>query len=69
MIRCVWLLLLLAAMAGSPAVAQTVERKAGEYPLTPDSLPRNGAPKGRLEGPFEFRSQIVSSGRIWSPRL
>ena len=70
MIRRVWLhvtLLLLATVAGSPAVAQTVERKAGEYPLTRDSLPQEGVPKGRLEGPFEFRSQIIANTvrRYW----
>ena len=59
------LLVMLAAAA--PASAQTAERKAGEYPLTPDSLPRDGVPKGRLEGPFEFRSQVIAGTvrRYW----
>jgi len=34
-------------------------RKPGEYPLMADSLPQQGVPKGRLEGPFEFRSKII----------
>ncbi|MEM6688531.1 MAG: alpha/beta hydrolase-fold protein [Planctomycetota bacterium] len=28
------------------------------YPPHPDSLPRDGVPKGELKGPFEFRSEI-----------
>lgn len=27
--------------------------------LTPDHLPQEGVPKGRLEGPFEFHSKII----------
>ncbi len=34
-------------------------RRPGEYPLMPDSLPQPGVPKGRLEGPFEFLSQVI----------
>jgi enterochelin esterase family protein len=34
-------------------------RKPGEYPLGADSLPQADAPKGRLEGPFEFHSKII----------
>ena len=42
-------------------------RRAGEYSLLPDSLPQDGIPKGRLEGPFEFRSQIIEGTvrRYW----
>jgi hypothetical protein len=36
-------------------------RKPGEYPLGPDSLPQPGVPKGRLEGPFPYRSQILAN--------
>jgi hypothetical protein len=39
--------------------AKAAMRRPGEYPLMPDSLPQEGAPKGRLEGPFEFRSKII----------
>ncbi|MEJ0087588.1 MAG: family 16 glycoside hydrolase [Pseudomonadota bacterium] len=42
-------------------------RRAGEYALTADSLPQEGIPKGRLEGPFEFRSKIIAGTvrRYW----
>ena len=36
-------------------------RKPGDYPLGPDSLPQPGVPKGRLEGPFLFKSQIIAN--------
>jgi hypothetical protein len=36
------------------------DRKAGQYTLTADSLPQTGVPKGRLEGPFLFRSRILA---------
>jgi hypothetical protein len=39
--------------------AKAAMRRPGEYPLMPDSLPQEGVPKGRLEGPFEFRSKII----------
>ncbi len=34
-------------------------RKPGTYPLTADSLVQPDVPRGRLEGPFEFRSRII----------
>lgn len=34
-------------------------RRPGEYAFMPDSLEQPGVPKGRLEGPFEFKSQII----------
>ncbi|MDQ5977788.1 MAG: hypothetical protein QG602_760 [Verrucomicrobiota bacterium] len=34
-------------------------RKPGDYPLTADSLPQEGVPKGQLLGPFEWRSSII----------
>jgi hypothetical protein len=42
-------------------------RKPGEYALSPDSLPQANVPKGRLEGPFEFRSKIITNTvrRYW----
>ena len=60
-------ILLCAGLAASSASAQTATRKPGDYPLTPDSLPQDGVPKGRLEGPFEFRSQIIANTvrRYW----
>jgi len=43
------------------------ERKPGEYPLGPDSRPKPGVPRGRLEGPFEFRSTVLAGTvrRYW----
>ena len=41
------------------AAADEPTRKAGDYPLTADSLAHPDVPRGRLEGPFEFRSQII----------
>ena len=35
-------------------------RKPGEYTHGPDSVPQPGVPKGKLEGPFEFKSQIIA---------
>jgi enterochelin esterase family protein len=43
-------------------------RPAGAtYELGPDSLPQPGVPRGRLEGPFLFKSQIISNTvrRYW----
>src|SRR5678815_5981700 len=37
------------------------EPKPGEYALGPDSQPQAGVPKGKLEGPFLFRSQILTN--------
>lgn len=37
----------------------TPARKPGDYPLTADSLPQEGVPKGQLLGPFEWRSSII----------
>lgn len=69
-------LLAFAALLGCalPALAQSdpsspadAGRKPGEYPLTPDSLPQPGVPAGRLEGPFEFHSQVFAGTvrRYW----
>lgn len=37
------------------------------YELGPDSLPQEGVPKGKLEGPFLFKSQVISNTvrRYW----
>ena len=48
--------LALAALLTGPAGAH--ERKAGDYPLTADSLVQPGVAQGRLEGPFEFRAAL-----------
>ena len=59
--------LLCAALAAASWASSQTARTPGEYPLTPDSLPQDGVPKGRLEGPFEFRSQIITNTvrRYW----
>jgi enterochelin esterase-like enzyme len=46
---------------GADASAPAAARKPGEYEHGPDSKPQEGVPKGRLEGPFEFRSQIIAN--------
>ena len=55
------------ALAAADTTSPARQRKPGEYPLGPDSLPQPGVPKGRLEGPFEFRSQILAGTvrRYW----
>jgi enterochelin esterase-like enzyme len=64
-IACLVPLLLLVPAAGyaaSPAAPTiTPARKPGEYPLTADSLPQPGVPRGRLEGPFLFHSQVIEN--------
>lgn len=49
----------------SPVWAE--DRKAGDYPLTADSLAQADVAHGRLEGPFEFRSQVITDTvrRYW----
>ncbi|MGV3720728.1 MAG: alpha/beta hydrolase [Actinomycetota bacterium] len=50
------LLLLSATLA--PHVAAQAPR---QYKLGPDSLPQEGVPKGKLEGPFLFKSQVLAN--------
>jgi enterochelin esterase-like enzyme len=47
--------------------AKPAMRRPGEYPLTADSLPQPGTPRGRLEGPFEFHSKVFAGTvrRYW----
>jgi hypothetical protein len=53
--------MLMLGCAGLHAAYQTAtERKPGDYPLGLDSLPQDGVPKGRLQGPFSFRSQVLA---------
>ena len=60
-------ILLCAVLAAASSASSQTTRKPGDYPLTPDSLPHDGVPKGRLEGPFEFRSQVIANTvrRYW----
>jgi enterochelin esterase family protein len=50
-------LLLLSAMLAPQVAAQEPK----QYKLGPDSLPQEGAPKGKLEGPFLFKSQVFAN--------
>lgn len=47
--------------------ARDLEINTGPFGLTPDHLAQEGVPKGRLEGPFEFHSQIIEGTvrRYW----
>jgi enterochelin esterase family protein len=51
----------------TPPAPAAAGRQPGEYPLGPDSLPQEGVPKGKLDGPFEFRSQAIPNTvrRYW----
>jgi len=55
---------LIALLAGVPILAARQPSDPGPktaiYEPGPDSLPQDGVPKGRLEGPFEFRSRILA---------
>jgi len=52
-----------AVVAGEAPVA----RQPGEYALTADSLPQPGVPQGKLEGPFELKSNVIAGTvrRYW----
>ncbi len=56
-------------LSGAQLTAQDVQpaRKPGDYTHGPDSLPQEGVPKGRLEGPFEWNSRIIAGTvrRYW----
>jgi hypothetical protein len=47
--------------------AKPAMRRPGDYPVSAEALPQDGIPKGRLEGPFEFRSKIIEGTvrRYW----
>ena len=53
-------LLILAVPSSFAAEAAAPARKPGEYTHGPDSKPQEGVPKGKLEGPFEFKSQVFA---------
>ena len=55
------------ALLAHASVAATLGGAAPKYPLGPDSLPQEGVPRGRLEGPLEFRSTIIAGTvrRYW----
>ncbi len=51
--------------ADQPPVPATPPAKKAQpqfnYPTHPDSLPMDGVPQGKLEGPFLFRSQVFTN--------
>lgn len=56
--------LLAAVLLASPLLAQNQANKADkpagdEYHHGPDSSPQDGVPKGKLEGPFLFKSEVL----------
>ncbi|HWA24267.1 MAG TPA: alpha/beta hydrolase-fold protein [Lacunisphaera sp.] len=53
------LLLLFSVLCLGSSAEDTPARKLGDYPLTADSLPQEYVPKGKLEGPFEWRSTAI----------
>src|SRR6185295_1364389 len=61
------IMLLTALTSAAAAAPPATDRKPGDYPLTADSLPQANVPKGKLEGPFEFRSRIIANTvrRYW----
>lgn len=58
-------LILAATSLAQPATASA--RKPGSYPLPPEALPKDGVPRGKLEGPFSLKSQIIPNTvrRYW----
>src|SRR5262245_33982076 len=57
----------LVLLAWAMPVSGQAEREPGKYVLGPDSLPHQGVPKGKLEGPFLFKSRIIENTvrRYW----
>jgi hypothetical protein len=62
-----WCAHLLAIVASIAVLGAQAQRKPGDYPPGPDSLPQDGVPKGTLEGPLLFKSQIIANTvrRYW----
>ncbi|MDX1932889.1 MAG: alpha/beta hydrolase-fold protein [Capsulimonadales bacterium] len=55
----VWAALLLVLPVGA-AAAQETKPKTVAFRLGPDSLPQDDVPRGKLEGPFLFRSRVFA---------
>src|SRR4051812_12142248 len=49
------------ATGAKPETATPAKPPAPKYATHPDSLPQDGVPKGKLEGPFIFKSQVFSN--------
>lgn len=47
------------SLLAAAALSQEDEIRTG-LELTPDHFPQDGVPRGRLEGPFEFHSEIIA---------
>ncbi len=59
--RCSFFAACLAAVVSLPSFAHDpAEVMTGDFELTPDSLVRDGVPQGELNGPFDFRSEIIA---------
>ena len=60
---CTLLATILIAALSQPALAQAPPATPRPTPITytlgPESLPQEGVPKGKLEGPFLFKSKII----------
>ena len=46
---------------GKPAQPAVAAKPSIQYKVDPYSLPQEGVPKGKLEGPFIFKSQVFSN--------
>lgn len=55
------------ALGGTLTFAADLEIRTEGLELGPDSKPQEGVPKGRLEGPFEFHSKVITNTvrRYW----
>lgn len=63
-----WVLLVCAVtLQAVETNSTTSSRQPGEYKLGTDSLPQSSVPKGKLEGPLLFKSQIITNTvrRYW----
>jgi hypothetical protein len=60
-------LLGLVALATASFVHAELKIMTGDFEVGPDSLVQEGVPQGRLEGPFEFHSNIIQNTvrRYW----
>ena len=60
-------LLGLVAFAAVPFVHAQLKIITGDFAVGPDSMVQAGVPQGRLEGPFEFHSKIITNTvrRYW----
>ena len=61
LLLCFFALVLITSAAAAADTTNAHQRKPGDYPLGPDSLPQEGVPRGKLEGPFLFHSQIFTN--------